>query len=109
MEVEDVDRDGLVRLFLEESGEGLTAMEQALVALEQHPDDDDAVQALFRAAHTLKGNALSLGFTDLAALTHGLEDVLDRLRSGAIEAERPVVDLLLESVDALRGMLGEVR
>jgi two-component system chemotaxis sensor kinase CheA len=109
MEIEDVDRDGLVRLFLEEAGEGLASMEQALVALEQSPDDADAVQSLFRAAHTLKGNALSLGYTDLAALTHGLEDVLDRLRSGAIDAERAVVDLLLESVDALRTMLAEVR
>ena len=105
---DDVDRDALMRIFQQESEEGLAAMEQALVAFEQNQADAEALQTLFRAAHTLKGNAGCLGFTDLAALTHGIEDVLDRLRSGA-SASREIVDLLLESLDAVRTLLAETR
>jgi two-component system chemotaxis sensor kinase CheA len=106
---EEVDRDALVRLFFEESDEGLLSMEEALVRLEQVPGDGDALRTLFRVAHTLKGNAASLGFSDLAEVTHGMEDVLARLRSGTLGVSREVTDLLLASVDALREMLTEVR
>jgi two-component system chemotaxis sensor kinase CheA len=105
----DVDRDALVRLFLEESREGLAAMEEALVALEAGPDGSDALKTLFRMAHTLKGNAASLGFTEIAETTHEMENVLDCLRSGSLAVSEPVTDLLLESVDALREMLVEAK
>jgi two-component system chemotaxis sensor kinase CheA len=109
MDMLDLDRLALHRLFFEESEEGLITMEEALVALEQTPGDTDALHSLFRAAHTLKGNAQSLGFTELAALTHGLEDVLDRLRSGGLVLTREVIDLLLECVDGLRTLLAEAK
>jgi two-component system chemotaxis sensor kinase CheA len=105
----DVDREALDRLFFEEAEEGLTAMEHALVALEADPADPEPLSTLFRAAHTLKGNAGSLGYAELSALTHALEDVLERLRAGTLAVERPVIDLLLESVDALRSMLAEAK
>jgi len=108
MEMQDVDHDALVRLFFEESEEGLLAMEEALVALESH-GDPEALGTLFRVAHTLKGNAASLGFTELAEVTHGLEDVLDRLRSSALAVDRDVIDVLLESVDVLRELLAEAK
>lgn len=108
MELEDVDRDALVRLFFEEAEEGLVAMEQALVALEERPADTEALQTVFRVAHTLKGNASSLGFSDLAELTHGLESVLDGLRSGGVSVSREVIDMLLEAVDVLREMLAGI-
>lgn len=107
MDLQDVDRDALVSLFFEEAEEGLVAMEQALVALEERPADSEALQTVFRVAHTLKGNASSLGFADLAEVTHGLESVLDLLRSGSVAVSREVVDVLLESVDVLREMLAE--
>src|SRR5258706_8532103 len=107
MDIQDVDRDALMLLFFEEAEEGLVAMEQALVALEERPFDTEALQTLFRVAHTLKGNAASLGFVELAEVTHGLEGVLYRLRSGSVAVGREVVDVLLESVDLLREMLAE--
>ncbi len=109
MELCDVDRDALRRLFFEESEEGLLAMEHALLVLEDTPADTESLNTLFRVAHTLKGNAGSLGFADLAAMTHGLEDVLDRLRAGSLMLSRDVVDLLLTSLDILREMLREAR
>ena len=105
----EIDRDALVQLFLEESEEGLAAMEQALVSLEAGAGGGDALKTLFRVAHTLKGNAASLGFPEIAEMTHDFENVLDCLRSGSLVVSKPVTDLLLESVDALRAMLSEVQ
>lgn len=104
----EIDRDALVRLFFEESEEGLAAMEQSLVTLEAGVGDGDALKTLFRVAHTLKGNAASLGFAELAEVTHEIEDVLDRLRAGRLAMSRQVTDLLLASVDTLRQILTEV-
>lgn len=109
MELCDIERDALTRLFFEESEEGLLAMEHALLVIEESPADAESLNTLFRVAHTLKGNAGSLGFAELAAMTHGLEDVLDRLRGGALTVTRDVVDLLLTSLDVLRAMLTEAR
>ena len=105
----DVDRKALVRLFFEESQEGLATMEEALVTLEASAGQSDALKALFRVAHTLKGNAASLGFTEIAEMTHDFENVLDCLRSGSLAVSKPVTDLLLASVDALRAMLSEAK
>jgi len=105
----DLDRESLVRLFFEEAQEGLVAMEESLLALETTPGDGEALKTVFRVAHTLKGNAQSLGFADLAEVTHHLEDVLDRMRSGHFPATRDVIDLLLASVDVLRGMLKQAK
>ena len=104
-EMEDADRDALRRLFFEEAEEGLLAVEEALIALERGQAQDEGLRVLFRGAHTLKGNAASLGFDELAEVTHHLEDVLERLRAGALEVNRAVVDVLLASVDLLRSLL----
>lgn len=106
---EDLERDALRRLFFEEAEEGLVAMEEALVALELGRGNGGALRVLFRVAHTLKGNAASLGFDELAEVTHHLEDVLERLRSGSLEVNRAVVDVLLASVDLLRAMVAEIK
>ena len=105
----DVDRDALVQLFFEESDEGLASMEEALVAIESGSAVADGLKTLFRVAHTLKGNAASLGFAELAEVTHEVEGVLDRLRSGSLAMSRQVADLLLASVDTLRELLREAR
>jgi two-component system chemotaxis sensor kinase CheA len=102
-----LDYPALLEVFLAEAFEGVAAMEESLLALESHPDDAGQVQTLFRLAHTLKGNSASLGLADLAEVTHALEDVLERLRSDALLATDDVVTVLLESVDAVREMLGD--
>jgi two-component system chemotaxis sensor kinase CheA len=77
--------------------------------LEAGAGQSDALKVVFRAAHTLKGNAASLGFAEIAETTHELENVLDCLRGGSLAVSKPVIDLLLESVDALRAMLSEAQ
>jgi two-component system chemotaxis sensor kinase CheA len=104
-----IDRDALLAMFLAETEENLAAMEQAILALERRKDDAEAVQTLFRLSHTLKGNASTLGFAELVAFTHALEDVLDRLRSRELVATDDVATLLLGCVDALRALVDAAR
>jgi two-component system chemotaxis sensor kinase CheA len=101
----DADREAIVETFLEESLEGLAAMEEGLVALEAHAEDPELLATVFRVAHTLKGNAASLGFDALVRFAHTLEDLLDRLRARTIPITEEVIVLLLQSVDALRDIV----
>ncbi len=95
--------------FFEESLEGLDAMEQALLALENGAGDSELVHTIFRAAHSIKGGAATFGFSDLAAFTHVLESLLDELRGGRRAADAETIELLLQSVDCMRGMLARSR
>ncbi len=97
----------LLQVFLAESEEGLVVMETGLMALEAQPDDAEALSHVFRAAHTLKGNASTLGLNTLTSFAHVLEDVLDRLRSGRTTLTRQRTTLLLQSVDVLRRLLSD--
>ncbi len=101
----DLDREALLKSFLVESTEELDLVEQALVALESQPSDQEALGSIFRAVHTIKGNAYSLGFERLGVFAHACEDLLTRLRDGAVEATPGIVTLLLRAVDALRQTL----
>ena len=99
-----IDRDLLLQTFLAESREGADELERSLLVLEAAPQNAEALASAFRAAHTLKGNALSLGFPPLARLAHALEDRLDRLRE---RPHRTAIAPLLEVVDALRAQLSQ--
>jgi len=103
--VTEVDRDAIVQVFVAEAAERLGRMEEALLALEGRPDDPDLLGGIFRDAHTLKGNAVSLGFADMAELAHALEDLLDRARQGAVVLGPDRVPALLRQIDALRAAL----
>ncbi|HSD19248.1 MAG TPA: chemotaxis protein CheA [Anaeromyxobacter sp.] len=96
------DRELLTQTFLAESEETLTRMEQALVALEERPGEDELLHALFRDAHTMKGGAALVGFDGVRDVAHDLEDVLERLRDRSLGVTDALVTLLLRSVDVLR-------
>jgi len=104
----EYDLDEVLTTFLAETEEQFTEMEEALVALESQPDDFEAVQTIFRAAHTLKGNAASMGYTGVAEIAHAVEDLLDRLRSNTIVLSGPMVTALLRAIDALRFLVPEI-
>ncbi|MBI4541386.1 MAG: chemotaxis protein CheA [Gemmatimonadetes bacterium] len=88
-------------LFFAESREHLSAMSQLILELEARPGDLEAVHGLFRAVHTIKGMAASMGYGAVSALAHEVENLLDALRSGRRRAEPALVDVLLEGADAL--------
>ena len=93
------------KAFYEESLDGLDAMEQALLALDEGAEDPELINVVFRAAHSIKGGAATFGFTDVAAFTHVAENLMDEVRSGRRSMEKAVVELLLRSGDTVRDML----
>ena len=91
--------------FFEEAFESLDAMETALLQLDPGTPNAEAINSIFRVAHSIKGGSGMFSFTEVASFTHTLETFLDELRAGRMPVTRPTIDLLLKSTDVLRGML----
>ncbi|QHE77688.1 chemotaxis protein CheA [Hydrogenophaga sp. PBL-H3] len=98
----DIDLSQFYQIFFEEAGENLDQMEQMLLALDVEKADDEELNAIFRCAHSIKGGAATFGFADVAELTHQMESLLDKLRRHELNPTAAMVDVLLESSDALR-------
>ncbi len=107
MEEMEIDREALLQTFRVEAEEIFARMEQALVALEARPGDDELLHGLFRDAHTLKGSAGLVSFDVVRDVAHDLEDVLERLRNRMLAVSDGLVTLLLRSVDVLRGAVAD--
>lgn len=88
-------------LFLTESREHLSAMNQQLLELERAPEASEPVSAIFRAVHTVKGMSATMGYAAVTTLSHELEGLLDRVRRGERRVTPPVVEALFRAVDAL--------
>ena len=97
--------DDILREFLVESTEGLDQLERDLLVLEQRPQDPERLASIFRCIHTIKGTSGFLALPRLESVAHVGENVLSRLRDGALRFNREVADTLLALVDALRRML----
>ena len=95
-------------LFLDESREHLQAINDYLLELENNPNELSLVHEIFRSAHTLKGMAATMGFEDIANLTHKMENVFDRVRNEELAATSQLLDILLNAVEALESMVDEI-
>ncbi len=93
------------QVFYEEAGENIDNMEQMLLHIDLAEASDEDLNAIFRCAHSVKGGAATFGFADVAELTHQMETLLDRLRRHELAPTPAMVDVLLQSGDALRAML----
>ncbi|TWX52827.1 chemotaxis protein CheA [Colwellia hornerae] len=102
-----VDLTQFIPSFLEESFEGLELMESSLLNLEQ--GDDETINSIFRAAHSIKGGAGTFGFNHVTEFTHLVETLLDEMRDGRRNIEADDVELLLESVDCMRLLIEAIR
>ncbi len=100
--------DDELQIFLAEADEHLQMLDEGLVRLEREGDDLELLQAIFRAAHTLKGSAGVIGHKRMADLTHAMETVLDGVRKGTLNISTALVDACLESLDALKLLRNEV-
>ena len=94
--------------FMEEAGDMLRQFEQALLTLESTPDDTEMLNAAFRAAHTIKGTAGLFGFTHVVSFTHGVESVMEDLRSGALPLSGELFAVLLACRDQMEKLMDEV-
>jgi two-component system chemotaxis sensor kinase CheA len=95
-------------LFVAEAQENIQALSDGALRLEKSAEDLNAVHDLFRAAHTLKGMAATMGYDGLTQLCHSLEDALDAVRSGQQAVTPGLVDALLEAADNMTAMVGLV-
>ena len=100
-----IDLSQFRQTFLQESADHTASMETGLLELRSTPNDVELLNSIFRAAHSIKGGAGSFGMTNLVRFTHSLENLLDQLRSLEMQATDEVIDVLLRSVDVLRGLL----
>ena len=95
--------------FLAESTEMLESMDQQFVDLESDPNNTDLLNEIFRCMHSMKGSAGFLGFTHLVEVAHHGESLLNKLRNGEMEAAKPVIDIILESVDVIKLLQEDIR
>ncbi len=93
--------------YIDGSRENLDTMDRMLLSLEQNPANIEAVEEIFRAAHTLKGMSATMGFEKIAHLTHEMENILDKLRSRKMEVSAAVIDLIFETFDVLRTLVND--
>lgn len=103
-----MDMNQYLEIFIDESKEHLQGLNQSLLQLEQNPQDSAMLNEIFRAAHTLKGMAGTMGFSRMATLTHDMENVLHALRSGEIKATTKLIDLLFKCLDALENYVANI-
>ncbi|CAG19353.1 chemotaxis protein CheA [Photobacterium profundum] len=104
----DLDED-ILQDFLIEAGEILELLSEQLVELERNPDDSDLLNAIFRGFHTVKGGAGFLSLAELVDACHGAENVFDLLRTGKRKITPELMDVILEALDAINIMFGQVQ
>ena len=92
-------------IFFEEAQEHLAGTEEILLRLDTNAPDPDDLNAIFRAVHSIKGSAAMLGFDEIAALTHVLENLLDLLRKGERAMAKADVDAMLEAGDIVKSQV----
>ncbi|HIO70412.1 MAG TPA: hybrid sensor histidine kinase/response regulator [Campylobacterales bacterium] len=95
--------------FLVEAFELIEQLDQDLVELENNPDDLDLLNRIFRVAHTIKGSSSFLNFDVLTRLTHHMEDVLNKARKEELKVTPEVMDVVLPSIDMMKGLLAQIR
>ncbi|QTD42308.1 chemotaxis protein CheA [Sporosarcina sp. Te-1] len=97
-----------LEMFLDESKEHLQSCNEHLLELENNPQDLAIVNEIFRSAHTLKGMSATMGYEDIADLTHKMENVLDAIRNSKIEVTTEILDVVFKAVDYLEEMVLDI-
>jgi two-component system chemotaxis sensor kinase CheA len=100
--------DQYLDAFIRESEEEITKLNNSLLALESDPEDQEAMDQIFRTAHTLKGNFGAMGFEGASNLAHGMEDLLDEMREGEMAVTPDVMDLIFAGVDQIEALVREI-
>ncbi|MCR2820699.1 chemotaxis protein CheA [Lederbergia panacisoli] len=103
-----MDMNQYLEVFIDESKEHLLSLNQNLLELEKDPHNLEIVNNIFRAAHTLKGMSATMGYTDLANLTHIMENVLDGIRNEKMQVSTELLDIVFLAVDDLEAMVESI-
>ncbi len=97
-----------LEIFIDETKEHLQNLNEQLLVLEKEPENTDTINEIFRAAHSLKGMAGTMGFKRMQRLTHDMENVFSEIRNGKFKVTAPMVDVLFRGLDALENYLDNV-
>ncbi|GEK32542.1 chemotaxis protein CheA [Kurthia sibirica] len=103
-----MDTNQYLEVFIDESNEHLQSCSENLLVLEKNPQDTAIVNEIFRNAHTLKGMSATMGYEDIANLTHKMENVLDAIRNDKMVVTPELLDVVFESVDHLEEMVADI-
>ena len=90
-----------LEIFLDETNEHLQNLNRQILSLEQEPENMDTINEIFRAAHSLKGMAGTMGYKRMQNLTHDMENVFSEVRNGNIKVKASMIDILFQCLDAL--------
>lgn len=101
----DINNEELLKDFFSEAEQQVENLESNILVIENDPSNREAIDEIFRAAHTLKGGSATVEMTELSSFTHVVEDLLDEIRSDRVDVTGPVVDVLLSSIDVIKAML----
>lgn len=101
----DPNNEELLKDFFSEAEQQVETLESNVLVIEHDPSNHEAVDEIFRAAHTLKGGSATVEMNELSSFTHKVEDVLDEIRSDRLSVDEKVVDILLSSIDVIKAML----
>ena len=96
-----MDENQYLEIFLDETKEHLENLNAQILKLEQEPEDVDTINEIFRAAHSLKGMAGTMGYKRMQNLTHDMENVFSEIRSGNMKVNSNLIDTLFQCLDAL--------
>ena len=98
-----------LEIFIDETKEHLQTLSDELMVLEKEPENSDTINEIFRAAHSLKGMAGTMGYKRMQRLTHDMENVFQEIRSGNMKVKPELVDVLFRGLDALEGYLENIQ
>jgi len=98
-----------LEIFLDESAEHLQTLSDCIMELEKEPDNKDVINEIFRAAHSLKGMAGTMGYKRMQHVTHDMENVFQEVRSDKIPVDSQMIDLLFKCLDAIEGYLDNIK
>ena len=101
----DPNNEELLKDFFAEAEQQVEQLESNVLVIENDPSNHEAIDEIFRAAHTLKGGSATVEMMELSHFTHTVEDVLDEIRSDRLKVDENVVDILLTSIDVIKAML----
>lgn len=104
-----MDTSQYLEIFLDESKEHIQSLGDQLMIMEQEPENEDAINEIFRAAHSLKGMAGTMGYKRMQRLTHDMEDVFSEVRNGKMKVESTLIDVLFQALDALEEYLQNIQ
>ena len=94
-----------LEIFIDETSEHIQSLSDNIMTLEKEPDNKDVINEIFRAAHSLKGMAGTMGFKRMQHLTHDMEDVFQEVRSDRVKVTSDMIDLLFRCLDAIEAYL----